>query len=54
MLLDGGQCHATGPVGISDALGQTNATLLRRTLAQDGTLLKPSKAATNQMPASDN
>ena len=37
---------STGPVGISDRLGGTNATLLRRAVARDGTLLAPSKAAT--------
>ena len=34
---------STGPVGFSDALGQTNGTLIRATCASDGTLLKPSK-----------
>ena len=33
---------STGPVGFSDALGYTNATLVRSTCASDGLLLKPS------------
>ena len=37
---------STGPVGISDAIGMTNATLLKRAIASDGTLLKPAKAIT--------
>jgi len=37
---------STGPVGISDALGMTNATLLQRATTADGTLLKPKKAIT--------
>ena len=37
--------HA-GPVGFSDAVGQTNATLIRRTCNANGTLLKPSKPLT--------
>ena len=36
----------TGPVGISDLIGMTNATLAKRTITQDGTLLKPSKPIT--------
>ena len=35
-----------GPVGISDAIGYTNSTLLRRIIRQDGTLLKPLKPIT--------
>jgi hypothetical protein len=37
---------STGPVGISDAIGMTNATLARRAIRDDGVLLKPSKAIT--------
>lgn len=37
---------ATGPVGISDGIGMTNANLLRRIMKQDGTLLQPSKPIT--------
>jgi len=37
----------TGPVGFSDAIGQTNATRLRRTCRADGALLKPDKAITS-------
>jgi hypothetical protein len=37
----------TGPVGVSDALGFANATLLNRTVAQSGLLLQPSKPATS-------
>jgi hypothetical protein len=37
---------STGPVGISDAIGLSNATLLQRTIAKDGTLLQPSKPIT--------
>ena len=37
---------ATGPVGFSDALGQTNVTRILQTCTQNGTLLQPSKAAT--------
>jgi len=37
----------TGPVGISDSIGQTNAVLIKRSIAGDGTLLKPSKALTS-------
>ena len=33
---------STGPVGFSDALGYTNASLVRSTCASDGLLLKPS------------
>eukprot|EP00117_Sycon_ciliatum_P018384 scpid44594/ scgid17018/ len=35
-----------GPVGFSDAIGKSNASLLMRTCRQDGTLLKPSKSVT--------
>ena len=35
-----------GPVGLSDAIGHTNATLLKRIIRQDGVLLKPSKPVT--------
>ena len=38
---------STGPVGISDAIGMTNTTLLRRAVTSDGSLLKPSKAITS-------
>eukprot|EP00546_Thalassionema_frauenfeldii_P019243 CAMPEP_0178900492 /NCGR_PEP_ID=MMETSP0786-20121207/3503_1 /TAXON_ID=186022 /ORGANISM="Thalassionema frauenfeldii, Strain CCMP 1798" /LENGTH=787 /DNA_ID=CAMNT_0020571501 /DNA_START=126 /DNA_END=2490 /DNA_ORIENTATION=+ len=34
---------STGPVGISDAIGMTNETLLQRAITPDGILLKPSK-----------
>ena len=37
----------TGPVGISDGLNMTNATLTKRTITADGTLLKPSKPITS-------
>ena len=37
---------STGPVGISDSIGNTNATLLKRLIMKDGTLLKPRKAIT--------
>ena len=37
---------STGPMGISDAIGMTNATMLRRTITANGTLLKPSKPIT--------
>lgn len=37
---------STGPVGISDAIGMTNINLLKRAIAADGTLLKPTKAIT--------
>lgn len=37
---------STGPVGISDLVGFTNATLVNRTVASSGLLLKPSKAVT--------
>jgi hypothetical protein len=37
---------STGPVGFSDAVGQTNASLIKATCAADGTLLKPSKPIT--------
>ena len=37
---------STGPVGISDKIGMTNTQLLKRTITQDGTLLKPLKAIT--------
>ena len=36
----------SGPVGFSDAIGQTNASLIRRTCNANGTLLKPSKPLT--------
>ena len=35
-----------GPVGISDAIGYTNSTLLKRAIRQDGTLLKSLKPIT--------
>ena len=35
-----------GPVGISDAVGMTNSTLLKRAIRRDGTLLQPSKPLT--------
>ena len=35
-----------GPVGFSDALGQTDAVLINRTCRADGLLLKPSKPLT--------
>ena len=37
---------STGPVGISDAIGFTNTTLLKRIISKDGTLLKPTKPIT--------
>ena len=37
---------STGPVGFSDALRQTNASLIRRTCQADGTLLPPAKPLT--------
>jgi hypothetical protein len=37
----------TGPVGISDGFNMTNATLISRTIAQNGLLLKPSKPLTS-------
>lgn len=37
---------STGPVGISDAIGMANTTLLKRAIRQDGMLLKPSKPIT--------
>ena len=37
---------STGPVGIMDGAGMTNASLARRACRQDGTLLKPSKPLT--------
>ena len=36
----------TGPVGISDGLGFTDAPLVRRAVSADGTLLQPCRAAT--------
>jgi hypothetical protein len=36
----------TGPVGFSDAVGRTNATLLAATALPDGTLVQPSRPAT--------
>eukprot|EP01116_Phalansterium_solitarium_P006814 TRINITY_DN1920_c0_g1_i1.p1 TRINITY_DN1920_c0_g1~~TRINITY_DN1920_c0_g1_i1.p1 ORF type:complete len:305 (-),score=14.08 TRINITY_DN1920_c0_g1_i1:192-1106(-) len=41
---------SAGPVGISDSIGATDATLIMRTCMADGTLLKPSKAATSFDP----
>lgn len=38
---------STGPVGISDKVGMTDTTLIKRTISADGTLLKPSKAITS-------
>lgn len=35
---------STGPVGISDAIGQTDKSLVRRMVAKNGDLLKPSRA----------
>ncbi|KAL3909493.1 MAG: hypothetical protein SGILL_008068, partial [Bacillariaceae sp.] len=35
-----------GPFGLSDGIGMSNATLLQRAIAQDGTLLQPSKPVT--------
>ena len=37
---------STGPVGISDKVGHTNATLIMRTCDANGTLLQPSKPLT--------
>lgn len=37
---------STGPVGISDAIGMTNSSLLSRAIATDGTLLQPMKPVT--------
>ena len=37
---------STGPVGISDKMGESNTTLLRRAVSRDGTLLKPGRAVT--------
>mmetsp|Transcript_37414 Transcript_37414/g.82037 ORF Transcript_37414/g.82037 Transcript_37414/m.82037 type:complete len:879 (-) Transcript_37414:48-2684(-) len=37
---------STGPVGISDGIGYTNASLVESAIAADGTLLKPSRPAT--------
>ena len=37
---------STGPVGISDAIGHTNATMAKRAIRSDGVLLKPMKAIT--------
>jgi hypothetical protein len=37
---------STGPMGISDAIGMTNASLLSRAIAMDGTLLQPMKPVT--------
>ena len=34
---------STGPVGISDMIGGTNVSLIKRTITGDGTLLKPAK-----------
>lgn len=33
----------TGPVGISDMISGTNVSLIKRTITEDGTLLKPAK-----------
>ena len=38
---------STGPVGISDAIGYTNFTLLKRVMNAGGVLLKPSKPVTS-------
>jgi hypothetical protein len=35
-----------GPFGLSDGIGMTNATLIRRVIANDGTLLQPAKPIT--------
>ena len=37
---------STGPVGISDAIGFTNSTILKRAIREDGVLLKPTRAIT--------
>ena len=37
---------STGPVGISDAAGRSNATLAKRTCSADGALLQPDKPLT--------
>lgn len=37
---------SNGPVGLSDAIGYTNATLLKRIIMKDGSLLKPAKPLT--------
>ena len=37
---------STGPVGVSDGIGMSNVSLLQRTIAVDGTLLKPSRPIT--------
>jgi hypothetical protein len=37
---------SNGPVGLSDAIGFTNSTLLKRTITADGTLLKAAKPIT--------
>lgn len=37
---------STGPLGISDMIGMTNVTLLKRAITSDGTLLKPMKPIT--------
>ena len=37
---------STGPVGFSDAIGATNASLIKKTCNENGTLLKPSKPLT--------
>ena len=37
---------STGPVGVGDAPGYTNATLVRRATANDGRILKPAKPLT--------
>lgn len=38
---------STGPVAIGDAIGYVNRTLIMRTCAQNGLLLRPDKPATN-------
>jgi hypothetical protein len=37
---------STGPFGLSDGIGMTNATLIQRVIAKDGTLLQPIKPIT--------
>lgn len=38
---------STGPVGIADKAGDSNATLLRRSIRPDGLILQPDKPATS-------
>lgn len=38
---------STGPVGISDGLGGTNATLIKRVLTSEGLILRPAKPLTS-------